>query len=276
MAVLILGCCLIFLAIVVSGIGFKKESSGVGLHDEWTETPKNTIKATRRKNLVTGFLISLIVAYIVTGQIILTIIAGLIGSFVVANWINTSVIKKKRTIYDEQYTQVLNTIISSLQGGANPYQALEEAAISLKNPARDIFIEIIRKNRTGTNYAEAIEIAAYETNWHDLHQLEMAFRLYDRTGSNLVQVCNHLLKSAYDRRADNKYVAATTASIRTTTIVLSILPFVIMAFMRFAAPEFAYPLFNTTGGIIVLSIIVILIAIGNKIAKKMTDDLVGE
>lgn len=273
---LIIGCSLVFLAIVFLGISLNKSSSGVALHDEWTETPKNALKSTRRKNLITGFLISFVVAYIVAGQIALTVVAGLIGSFVVANWINTSVIKKKRAIYDEQYTQVLNTIISSLQGGANPYQALEEAAISLKNPARDIFIEIIRKNRTGTNYAEAIRIATEETGWDDLHQLEMAFRLYDRTGSNLVEVCSHLLKSAYDRRADNKYVSGTTSSIRTTTIVLSALPFVIMAFMRFMAPEFAYPLFHTTGGIIVLCVIVTMVAIGNKIAKKMMNDLIGE
>ena len=104
----------------------------------------------------------------------------------------------------------------------------------------------------------------------------MAFRLYDRTGSNLVEVCSHLLKSAYDRRADSKYVSATTSSIRTTVVVLSILPFIIMAFMRFAAPEFVYPLFNTTGGIVVLSIIVSMIAIGNKIAKKMAGALIGE
>ena len=273
---LILGCFLVFVAVMVLGIGLNKESSGVALHDEWTETPKNTLKATRRKNLIKGFVISIAVAYIVTGQIILTIIAGLIGAFVVANWITTAAIKKKKDIFGEQYTQVLNSIISSLQGGANPYQALEETITSLKNPARDIFIEIIRKNRTGTNYAEAIRIAADETGWEDLHQLEMAFRLYDRTGSNLVEVCSHLLKSAYDRRADNKYVSATTSSVRTTTIVLSIVPFVIMAFMRFAAPEFAYPLFHTTGGITCLCIIVLMIAIGNRIAKKMTNDLIGE
>ncbi len=271
---IIIGCFLIFIVLIILGFQYNSKTSGVALKDEWTETPISNIKSTRRKNLFIGFLISTILGYVVTGQPIITIIVGIIGSVFVANWLTNRKIKKNQDIIEEQYTQVLNSIVSSLQGGANPYQALEETITGLKNPARDIFIEIIRRNRTGNNYAEAIRTVAEETGWTDLHQLEMAFRLYDKTGSNLVEVCNHLLQSAYDRRADRKYVAATTASIMTTTTVLTILPFFVMAFMRIVAPEFAYPLFNTTGGIIVLCIICAMIFTGNKIAKKMVANLI--
>ena len=271
---IIIGCFLIFIVLIILGFQYNSKTSGVALKDEWTETPISNIKSTRRKNLFIGFLISTILGYVVTGQPIITIIVGIIGSVFVANWLTNRKIKKNQDIIEEQYTQVLNSIVSSLQGGANPYQALEETITGLKNPARDIFIEIIRRNRTGNNYAEAIRTVAEETGWTDLHQLEMAFRLYDKTGSNLVEVCNHLLQSAYDRRADRKYVAATTASIMTTTTVLTILPFFVMAFMRIVAPEFAYPLFNTTGGIIVLCIMCAMIFMGNKIAKKMVANLI--
>ncbi len=271
---IIIGCFLIFIALVVLGFQYNSKTSGVALKDEWTETPISNSKSTKRKNLLIGFLISIILGYLVTGQPIITIIVGVTGSVFVANWLTNRKNKKNQEILEEQYTQVLNSIVSSLQGGANPYQALEETITGLKNPARDIFIEIIRRNRTGNNYSEAIRTVAEETGWTDLHQLEMAFRLYDKTGSNLVEVCNHLLQSAYDRRADRKYVAATTASIMTTTTVLTILPFFVMAFMRIVAPEFAYPLFNTTGGIIVLCIICAMIFTGNKIAKKMVANLI--
>jgi len=271
---IIIGCFLIFIALVVLGFQYNSKTSGVALKDEWTETPISNSKSTKRKNLLIGFLISIILGYLVTGQPIITIVVGVAGSAFIANWLTNRKNNKNQEILEEQYTQVLNSIVSSLQGGANPYQALEETITGLKNPARDVFIEIIRRNRTGNNYSEAIRTVAEETGWTDLHQLEMAFRLYDKTGSNLVEVCNHLLQSAYDRRADRKYVAATTASIMTTTTVLTILPFFVMAFMRIVAPEFAYPLFNTTGGIIVLCIICAMIFTGNKIAKKMVANLI--
>ncbi len=271
---IIIGCFLIFIAFVILGFQYTNRASGVALKDEWTETPISNIKSTRQKKLLIGFVISAVVAYVITGQPIITIIVGVVGSVFVANWLTNKKIKKNQDILEEQYTQVLNSVVSSLQGGANPYQALEDTVSGLKSPARDVFVEIIRRNRTGNNYSEAIRIVAEETGWDDLHQLEMAFRLYDKTGSNLVEVCNHLLQSAYDRRADRKYVAATTASIMTTTTVLTILPFFVMAFMRIVAPEFAYPLFNTTGGIIVLCIICAMIFTGNKIAKKMVANLI--
>lgn len=270
---IIIGCFLIFIAFVILSLRYTNRTSGVAIKDEWTETKISNIKSVRQKNLLIGFIISTVIAYIVTGQAIITMLVGVVGSVFVANWLTNRKIKKNQDILEEQYTQVLNSIVSSLQGGANPYQALEETVTGLKNPARDVFIEIIRRNRTGNNYSEAIRTVAEETGWADLHQLEMAFRLYDKTGSNLVEVCNHLLQSAYDRRADRKYVAATTASIMTTTTVLTILPFFVMAFMRIVAPEFAYPLFNTTGGIVVLCIIVAMIFMGNKIARKMVENL---
>ncbi len=271
---IIFGCCLIFSAFVIIGLRLNKSSSGVALKDEWTETQISNIQYTRRQNLFIGFVISAVVAYVVSGQPVLTVIAGVVGASFVANWITNKKLKKNQDLLDEQYTQVLNSIVSSLQGGANPYQALEETITGLKNPARDVFIEIIRRNRTGNNYSEAIRSVAEEAGWEDLHQLEMAFRLYDKTGSNLVEVCNHLLRSAYDRRADRKYVAATTASIMSTTTVLSILPFFVMAIMRILAPEFAEPLFNTTGGILVLCIICTMIFTGNMFARKMVNSLI--
>lgn len=270
-----LGCFLIFIALVLLAIKYNNKSSGVSLKDEWRETSTANFNAARQRNLVIGFIISVVVAYIVTGQPIITLIVGIGGAFLVANGLTNTKLKKNKELLEEQYIQVLNSIVSSLQGGANPYQALEETVTELKNPAREVFIEIIRRNRTGNNYSEAIRDVANEVGWDDLHQLEMAFRLYDRTGSNLVQVCNHLLQSAYNRRADRKYVAATTASIMTTTTVLSILPFFVMAFMRIVAPEFAAPLFNTAGGIIVLCIIVGMVAMGNKISKMMVNNLIG-
>jgi tight adherence protein B len=274
MSELIIGCLLFFIAFSLLGLHYAKKGSGIALKDEWTEIPSSNIKYVRRKNLIIGFCVSAIAAYIVTGQLIITIIAGAMGSVFVANWITDKKIQKKQDILEEQYTQVLSSILSSLQGGANPYQALEETVTGLKNPAKDVFVEIIRRNRTGSNYSEAIQRVAKETEWEDLYQLEMAFRLYDKTGSNLVEVCNHLLQTAYDRKINRKYIAATTANIRTTTIVLTILPFVVMAYMRISAPDFAYPLFNTTGGIIVLFIIIAMIIMGNKITRKMIDNLI--
>lgn len=268
---ILIACILIFIAIAFVGISLSAQNIGVAQENERLASSGIRIDAARTKSLIIGFIAGLAAGFLITGQPLVTFVAGFLGAYLISNGIMESKKKKQREMLDEQYIQVLTSIISSLQGGSNPYQALEECAMSLKNPAKDIFLDILRKNRTGTNYHEALGIASREHDWPTLKQLEMAFRLYDRTGSNLIQTCNHLLQAAYDRRGDQKQVAATTATIRATMAVLTIIPFILMTFMRFAAPEFIAPLFNTTTGLIVLAFIVGMVFIGNKIANKMVE-----
>ncbi len=271
-ATILIACILLFVAFAMFGVSYFNH--GVAIKNEKLVSSEPQLTA-RYKSLAFGLIVGTIAGYLVTGQPLITLIIGVLSAYFISNWQINSKQNKQREILEEQYIQVLTSIVSSLQGGANPYQALEETAMSIKNPAKDIFLEILRKNRTGTNYHEALGIAAKEYNWPTLKQLEMAFRLYDRTGSNLIQACNHLLQAAYDRRGDRKQVSAMTMVVRATMVVLSVLPFALIIFMRFFAPDFIAPLFHTTGGIIVSVIIVGLIVIGNKVGAKMAENILN-
>lgn len=271
---ILIACILLFIAFAILGVGLSNRNIGVGIKNEKLVSSGPQLN-TRYKSLAVGFIAGIIAGYLVTGQPFITLCIGILSAYFMSNWLVNSKQKKQREILEEQYIQVLTSIVSSLQGGANPYQALEETAMTIKNPAKDIFLDILRKNRTGTNYHEALGIAAKEYDWPTLKQLEIAFRLYDRTGSNLIQACNHLLQAAYDRRGDRKQVSAMTMVIRATMVVLSVIPFVLIIFMRLVAPEFIAPLFHTTGGVIVSTIIVGLIVIGNKVGAKMAENILN-
>ncbi|KUG05238.1 flp pilus assembly protein tadb [hydrocarbon metagenome] len=263
---------LLSVAIILIGVAFNKRSSGVELHDEWIETKAFIGRTDRKKYLIIGFLGSFIAVYLISGNLVFGVLAIPAG-FIIANNLAKKKEMKRKALLEEQYTQVLNTIITSLEGRANPYQALEESVAALKNPAKEVFIEILRRSRTGTNYHEAIGSIAEEVDWEDLRQLEMAFKLYDSTGSNLVEVCKYLLKNAYDRRSNKKYVASVTAQTKVTAITLSVIPFGLMVIMRLIAPEFIYPLFHTTGGIIVALIVVGMVYSGNLLVNKMVSKI---
>jgi Flp pilus assembly protein TadB len=259
-------------SIILVGLHINRQKSGVGIHDEWIETKSAIAKTKTKRNLAIGFITSFTLAYVLTGRLSLALLALPLG-YAIANYLNNKKEERRKALLEEQYTQVLNVIIASLQGGSNPYQALEETVTTLRSPAKEVFIEILRRTRTGVTYHEAIGAAEKEVNWEDLKQLEMAFRLYDKTGSDLVKVCSYLLENAYDRRGNKKYIQAATSQITTTATVLSIIPFGLMGFMRIVAPEFAYPLFNTPGGIMVILLISGMVYAGNKIAYKMVSSI---
>jgi tight adherence protein B len=269
---LIFALLLLSVAIVMIGVYLNKRTSGVELHDEWVETKAYIGKTDQKKYIIIGFLVSFVIVYLVTGNILFGFLA-IPGGFFIANKMAYKKEQKRKALLEEQYTQVISTIVTSLEGGVNPYQALEETVAALKNPAKDVFIEILRRSRTGTNYHEAIGSVAREVDWEDLKQLEMAFKLYNDTGSNLVKVCQYLLKNAYDRRSNKRYVASVTSQIRVTATTLTIIPFALVALMRIIAPDFTWPLFHTVGGAVVVLLVLGMLYVGNSVVDRMVSNI---
>ena len=270
---MLIGTILVFLAFVAIGIHLSRRDTEVKMHDQVIQEKGKTLKTSKVRYFLIGFAVGVGLGIILTGNLIITLIFGGAGAYLVGQKLYNSKEEKRQMLLNEQFTQVLNSIISSLEAGSNPYQALEEAVPALKNPARDIFIEILRQNRTGTNYHEAIAKVAEQSGWEDLRQIEVAFRLYNSAGGDLVAVFNYLLQAAYENKADRKYIDGITSQIRMTALVLSAMPFFLMGAMRYMSPEFAYPLFNEPVGVFIVILIIILVAIGNKIVNKMVENI---
>lgn len=247
---------------------FAKKRPGVAIHDEVRETKSKSTRINKRKYLLVGFVIACAAGYLVSGRLLYAMLS-LPAGWYIAGWLAERQEAKRFEMLKDQYVQVVGGLMTSLQGGSNPYQALDEIATSLDSPSREIFVEILRRNRTGKNYSEAIHEVMEESGWEDLKQLEMAFSLYNKTGCDLVQVFSHLLKSAYESKSDRKYVQAQTGQIRATTAILSFVAPALIIFMRFIAPDFVAPLFETLGGFIVILIIVGMILLGNKMVRMM-------
>ncbi len=245
---------------------------GIGIHEEYKANVANKTK--NYLNLIMGCMFCAISAYVVTGKLLFVIIS-IPGGWFIASWLQKRKEIRRQQLLKDQYIQVLGALITSMQGGASPYQAFEEIVPGLPYPAKDIFIEIVRRSRTGSTHLEALNSVAAESGWKDLETLQMALSLYNTTGSNLVEILKNHLNNTYETTSDQKYVEATTSAIRATCSMLSFLPFILMAVSRMMAPEFTAPLYNTTGGIIILILVVIMVFLGNTVTRKMLNKAMG-
>lgn len=261
---------LLFGSVLILALNFTLKPQGVSLNDEYKKTRAITHNTNKTLNFIIGCCVCAVFAWIVTGQL-LWVIISLPGGYWLAKSLNGRKERARNKLLGDQYKQVLSSLMITMQGGASPYQAFEETITALNSPAKDVFVEIVRRARTGSNYEDALNAVAQETGWEDLKSLQMALSLYSKTGCDLVVVLKHLLNSVYDSQADRKYVEGVTASSRATTVVLSILPFFLMAYIRFVAPEFSTPLFTTTPGFITIVMVVGLVLAGNKIVSLMID-----
>lgn len=258
--------------LAVSGLARPR---GVPLAEEWKASHAPASRGRVALYTVLGAAACAAAAYGVTGQTTYAA-AALPGGYFVARALIERQSAARKRLLRSQYAQALNALTAALQGGLSPYQALEDAVPSMPRPSREVFAEILRRTRTGSTFVDAAEKVAAEVGWDDLKSLCVALKLYSRTGCNLVEVFQHLVETVYERENDRRYVAAVTASMRSTATLLSFLPFVLMGAARVAAPEFAAPLFTTAGGAAVVGFCVVMVFIGHRIIGRMINSVTGE
>ena len=151
------------------------------------------------------------------------ILSGLafLGGYFVAKWLS----KRRQVTREEmlrmQYGQVLTALASAMQGGLMHYQALEELTPVLPQPSKDVFTEILARARTGSSLYQATKSVAEVVQWKDLESMAAAFKMYEATGCNLVEVFNYLADVVRERESDRKYVSAVTRGGYGSTVELS-------------------------------------------------------
>lgn len=247
---------------------------GVSLTDEFKLKYAPEGKGKRFLYLVGGGLGCAAAAFGVTGQVHLAFFA-LPGGIFVARSMDKKKQKERKELLRSQYAQTLGILASALQGGLSPYQAMEDAVPSMPRPARDVFVEILRRTRTGSTFVQAVESVAKETGWSDLKSLVIALKIYSSTGYNLVEVFKHLLETVYERENDRRYTNAVTSETRMTASMLSFLPFFLMGAARVAAPQFTEPLFATLAGNAVVGLCVVMVLLGNYLVGRMVEKVVS-
>lgn len=208
------------------------------------------------------------VVYAVTGNLFFTFL-GLSGGYFTLKWLQKKREEERRQLLREQYPEILAQLESATRGSLNPYQALEDAVPNLPRPSRDIFYEVLQRARTGQGMADALDSVIEETGWTDLKTLSLAFRMYSKMGIDVATICSHALEAHYDEESQRGQVRGTIAQNIMTIKVLSGLPFFVVGVARAVSPEFAAPLFNTLEGGIFFAICVLMIVMGNILAKRM-------
>ena len=221
-----------------------------------------------------GSVLMFAVAFAVTGKLHLALMS-LPGGFLYARWLSRRRLTKKQDLLRSQFIQVIANLTSSLSGGLSPYQALEEITPSLPEPARSVFVGILRQTRAGSGYLDAIRDARKATDWEELDLLATALDIYRETGGNLVEVFQYMQESLAGREADRRYVNSLLAQIRMTARVLSVLPFFLVTVARLLSPEFMAPLLDEPVGNVLLLLIVGSVAFGNVIIERMVRGAVG-
>ncbi|WP_031516638.1 type II secretion system F family protein [Desulfofalx alkaliphila] len=270
MSLLILCQILVALSVIMIFFGPKIlfKNRYVRYKDEKLESASGVKTSSNYIALIAGCIGGAGIAYAVTGSMLFTLL-GLSGGFFALKWMQKKQEEDRKELLRQQYPDILSQLEAASRGNLNPYQALEDTVPNLPRPARDIFYEVLRRVRTGQSMSDSLDDVIKETGWRDLKTLSLAFKLNSRMGIDISKICNHAIEAHYDKESQQGQIRAATSQNAATIKVLSGLPFFIVGVARAVSPEFAAPLFNTLGGGIFFALCVLMIVMGNLVAKNM-------
>jgi tight adherence protein B len=199
----------------------------------------------------------------VTRNLILAALVVLLGT--VAPFLYLSVRASRRQAkFDEQ-------LPSTLQAGHSLQQAVDTVVHEAGDPIAGEFQRVLTEARLGRPLEEAFEAMAKRTGSVDFEWTVMAIRLQRQVGGNLAEVLSTVSQTIRDRYALKRQIRALSAEGRLSSLILSLLPFLLFGALLAFNPLFLRPLYTTSIGIMLMAGAAVLMILGVLWLRKITE-----
>nr|WP_246183510.1 type II secretion system F family protein [Paenibacillus methanolicus] len=177
-----------------------------------------------------------------------------VAGIVAPRFYRRSLLARRRLRLTLQFKEALYSLTASLAAGRSVENAFAAALDDLKllypNPDAEIRteFEIIR---TRLAYGEPMEQALLDfkqrADIEDISQFVDVFVICKRTGGDLVEVIRRTSQTIGEKLDVQQEIAVMVAQKKFESRIMMSIPFVFMAFLSFAAPDYMEPLYGGIG-----------------------------
>jgi tight adherence protein B len=222
--------------------------------------------------VVVGF-----VAYIIQPNIFSAIIGAVIGLFLPRFYV-----KRQQTVrlnkFNDQLSDMLNLMVNGLRAGYSTMQALEAVSRELPPPISTEFHRVVQEMQIGIPMEKALDNLLRRIPSDDLDFVITAINVQREVGGNLSEILDNISFTIRERVRIKGEIRVMTAQVRTSGIVLSLIPVFLGLALWFISPEYIGTFFAENSilpqplcGIIAVSTIVVMIALGYFVMAKIAD-----
>ncbi|MFB9324834.1 type II secretion system F family protein [Paenibacillus aurantiacus] len=211
-----------------------------------------------------GALIVFAAAYLFYHAAVLSIVLSAAG-IVAPRFYRRSLMERRRLRLTLQFKEALYSLTASLAAGRSVENAFAAALDDLKllypNPDAEIRVEfdIIR---TRLAYGEPMEEALLDfkqrADIEDISQFVDVFVICKRTGGDLVEVIRRTSQTIGEKLDVQQEIAVMVAQKKFESRIMMSIPFVFMAFLSFAAPDYMEPLYGGLGYVLLTAALMML------------------
>jgi tight adherence protein B len=156
--------------------------------------------------------------------------------------------ERRRKRLEAQALEAMGLLASGLRAGYSVPQAIALVARNSLEPTASEFAIAAQEISVGVGLDEAMARLSMRTANSDYELVSIIVRVQHEVGGNLAQILDsvgHTLRERFELR---RQVESLTAQQQLSSVVLTILPFALLAFLFLMDRSFVEPLFSQTAG----------------------------
>jgi tight adherence protein B len=157
----------------------------------------------------------------------------------------------------------------SLRSGASLIQAVQNAAQSAEGPLAEEWRFLLKEVQLGASLEQALGHLRERVPLPAMQSFATGVILLQETGGPLAGMLSALARSLREEAAFQGKLRALTAQGRISGYVVSAMPFLLLCVLTFLSPELMRPLYVTSIGWGLLSAVVLMVAVGGWMIKKI-------
>lgn len=223
--------------------------------------------------VVTGF-----VAWILQPAFYVSFLIGAIIGFFIPRFY----VKRQQTVrlnkFNDQLGDMLNLMVNGLRAGYSTMQAMEAVSRELPAPICDEFRRVVQEIQIGISMEKALENLLRRIPSDDLDFVVTAINVQREVGGNLSEILDTISFTIRERVRIKGEIRVMTAQVRTSGIILSLIPIFLSLALWFVSPDYigaffddGAPLPQPLCGIIAVVVILVMIIAGYFVMMKIAD-----
>jgi tight adherence protein B len=219
-----------------------------------------------------SIVVTALVAYVIQPIFISAIIGALIGLFLPRIYV-----KRQQTVrlnkFNDQLGDMLNLMVNGLRAGYSVMQALEAVSRELPAPISDEFHRVVQEMQIGIPMEKALDNLLRRIPSDDLDFVITAINVQREVGGNLSEILDTISFTIRERVRIKGEIRVMTAQVRTSGMVLSLIPVFLTIALWFVSPEYISSFFDRgpVCGWLAVGTVVIMIVSGYFVMMKIAD-----
>ena len=179
--------------------------------------------------------------------------------------------KRRLTKFNLQLVDTLVSMSNALKAGFSITQAFESIVKEGEQPIAQEFDMFLQQTRLGVNFSDGLTNMEKRVGSDDLSLVINAIETARKTGGNLTEIFEKIASTIRERMRIETRIQTLTAQGRLQGIVVSLMPIVIGVAMSIVDPGLMMPFVHSMTGVLIMAGVVLLIAIGGLVIRKIVD-----